>query len=112
MLRFVSGYSVNPASGVDTFTFRHDRDVLVPIRDGVELRADIFRASDEEPAPVILTLDPYGKDIHFGDFNAAAHATGEERTAHVSGDSQPRVVGVHEHDLRSGAPNPADCSRL
>ncbi len=84
MLRVVSGYSVNPASAVDTLPFGQDRDVLVPMRDGVELRADVFRAFHEEPAPVILTMGPYGKDIHFEDFNAAAHATVEERTAHES----------------------------
>lgn len=36
-------------------------DVRVPMRDGVELSADIFRPDDDEQHPVILTRTPYVK---------------------------------------------------
>ena len=75
----MSNESVDPAAAEGTLPFSHTRDVTVPMRDGVELRADIFRAFDDVPAPVILTMGPYGKDIHFEDFNSAAYATIEER---------------------------------
>ncbi len=60
-------------------SLRHERDVSVPMRDGLVLRADVFRLSGGDRCPVILTMGPYGKNIHFEDFNAAAYATVEER---------------------------------
>ncbi len=39
-----------------------DRDVAVPMRDGVALRANVFRPSGDGPFPVILCAHPYGKD--------------------------------------------------
>lgn len=39
-----------------------DRDVAVPARDGVVLRANVYRPSGEGPFPVILSAHPYGKD--------------------------------------------------
>ena len=63
---------------------RLDKNVTVPVRDGLQLRADVFRSDDEGPAPVILTMGPYGKDIHFEDFNAAAFASVEERGPYMN----------------------------
>ncbi|KAF2647739.1 alpha/beta-hydrolase [Lophiostoma macrostomum CBS 122681] len=39
-----------------------ERDFAVPMRDGVKLRADIFRPTTEEKVPAILFWSPYGKD--------------------------------------------------
>ena len=39
-----------------------DRDVVVPMRDGVTLSANLFRPADGKPVPVILSVTPYGKD--------------------------------------------------
>ena len=39
-----------------------DHDVAVPVRDGVVLRANVYRPSGEGPFPVILSAHPYGKD--------------------------------------------------
>jgi uncharacterized protein len=39
-----------------------ERDVAVPMRDGVRLMANLFRPADGKPAPVILSVTPYGKD--------------------------------------------------
>ena len=36
-------------------------DVLIPMRDGVSLAADVFRPEREDPVPALLALSPYGK---------------------------------------------------
>lgn len=38
-----------------------EKDVQVPMRDGVILRADIFRPAGSDPVPAILPWSPYGK---------------------------------------------------
>ena len=47
-----------------------ERDVRVPLRDGTYLVADVFRPDCEGQFPVIITLGPYSKDIHFRDWSA------------------------------------------
>ncbi|UGU30660.1 CocE/NonD family hydrolase [Mycolicibacterium smegmatis] len=44
-----------------------ERDVAVPCDDGLILRADVFRPDDGEPAPVVMTLGPYGKGVEYSD---------------------------------------------
>jgi predicted acyl esterase len=44
-----------------------DRDVAIPMDDGVSLRADVFRPDDGVPAPSVMTLGPYGKGIRYQD---------------------------------------------
>jgi uncharacterized protein len=39
-----------------------ERDLAVPMRDGVVLSANLFRPVDGKPAPVIMSVTPYGKD--------------------------------------------------
>jgi uncharacterized protein len=39
-----------------------DHDVDVPLRDGVLLRADVWRPADDVPRPAIVYRTPYGKD--------------------------------------------------
>ncbi len=39
-----------------------ERDVPVPMRDGVALRANVFRPMGESPWPVLVMRTPYGKD--------------------------------------------------
>lgn len=39
-----------------------EKDFAVPMRDGVKLRADIFRPTTDEKVPAILFWSPYGKD--------------------------------------------------
>jgi hypothetical protein len=43
------------------------RDVAIPVDDGNILRADIFCPTSEKPAPVIMTLGPYGKGVRWKD---------------------------------------------
>ena len=45
-----------PAAGVQV-----DRDVAIPMRDGVALRADIYRPARGGPFPVLVFRTPYGK---------------------------------------------------
>ncbi|KAK5061242.1 hypothetical protein LTR84_007784 [Exophiala bonariae] len=42
-----------------------ERDVAIPMDDGIVLRGDIFRpvSSDEKPCPVLVTSGPYGKGV-------------------------------------------------
>lgn len=61
-----------------------DKDVAITVRDGTVLRADVFRPSTAAPHPVILTHGPYGKDIHFEDFNPTAFALVEERGPYLN----------------------------
>jgi predicted acyl esterase len=42
-----------------------DHDVDVPMRDGAKLKANVFRPQAEGRYPVLMTLGPYGKDLHF-----------------------------------------------
>ncbi|HVV71289.1 MAG TPA: CocE/NonD family hydrolase, partial [Verrucomicrobiae bacterium] len=48
--------------------FLFDRDVMIPMRDGTKLAANIFRPKAEGKYPVILMRTPYGKpDENWGD---------------------------------------------
>jgi predicted acyl esterase len=44
-----------------------ERDVEIPMDDGLGLRADVFRPEGDEPVPVIMTLGPYGKGVRYQD---------------------------------------------
>jgi putative CocE/NonD family hydrolase len=60
-------------------TMTIEKDVAVPARDGTFLRADVFRPAEPGPHhPVLMVHGPYGKDIHFEDFNAHAYALVDE----------------------------------
>ncbi len=39
-----------------------DRDVVITLRDGTELRADVWRPSRDTRLPAVLTYTPYGKE--------------------------------------------------
>ncbi len=40
-----------------------ERDVPIPLRDGVTVYADIFRPVEDENCPALVALSPYGKEI-------------------------------------------------
>lgn len=42
-----------------------DRDVTIPTDDGSYVKADVYRPDSEQPAPVIMTLGPYGKGVPY-----------------------------------------------
>lgn len=49
-----------------------ERDLPVPMEDGVILRADVYRPKTTEKAPVILTMGPYGKGVKYQEGFAAS----------------------------------------
>ncbi len=49
-----------------------EKDVPIQVRDGGTVSANVFRPADEGQFPVIITLGPYPKDIHFSQWNPAA----------------------------------------
>jgi uncharacterized protein len=44
-----------------------DRDLPIMMDDGVELRADVYRPDGPAPAPVVMTMGPYGKGVRYQD---------------------------------------------
>jgi predicted acyl esterase len=65
-----------------------ERDLVVPMRDGVPLSANLFRPADGKPVPAIMSVTPYGKDklpdrlgmffmrlagVRFGDINVSRY---------------------------------------
>ncbi len=44
------------------------RDVPIRMDDGLDLRADVFRPVQAGRYPVIMTMGPYGKDLHWADY--------------------------------------------
>jgi predicted acyl esterase len=49
------------------YSMRVEKDVPITMRDGLVLRANVFRPEAEGRFPVILAHGVYGKDIHFAD---------------------------------------------
>lgn len=46
---------------------RVETNVEIPMRDGIALRANIYRPDGDDPVPVLMCLGIYGKDVHFED---------------------------------------------
>ncbi|WP_438388986.1 CocE/NonD family hydrolase [Actinopolyspora saharensis] len=42
-----------------------ERDVPVAVRDGTPISVDVFRPDGTDPVPVIASMSPYGKDVHW-----------------------------------------------
>lgn len=47
---------------------RLDKDVAVPLRDGAEVKADVYLPEADGKYPVLMTYGPYGKDCHISQF--------------------------------------------
>ena len=62
------------AHAADQYPVTYERNVAVKMRDGVTLRADIYRPTADGKFPVLLQRTPYNKDngVDFG-LKAAAH---------------------------------------
>jgi predicted acyl esterase len=45
-----------------------EKDVAVPMRDGAALRCNVFRPDSDGRFAVLMTLGPYGKDVHLSQF--------------------------------------------
>jgi uncharacterized protein len=44
-----------------------EKDVLVPVNDGHQLRTNIYRPEADGRFPVLMSMGIYGKDVHFAD---------------------------------------------
>jgi predicted acyl esterase len=63
---------------------RIERDVEITTRDGSALVANVFRPDADVLCPVIMTLGPYPKDIHFKDWDRLGfYARLEEQGPHM-----------------------------
>ena len=62
-----------------THTMQQDKDVAVTMRDGAVLRANVFRPLEPGQYPVLMTLGPYGKDVHLSEFMPEAWTALRER---------------------------------
>ncbi len=51
-----------------------ERDVVVPMRDGIKLRADILRPRGNAKVPVLVYRTPYGKEPAQKDYTTFVHA--------------------------------------
>ncbi len=104
------------------------RDLRVPMRDGVNLLANLFRPPTEQALPVIVSVTPYGKDklpdrligflmrlsgVRFGQINRS-RLTGFESPdpAHWVQQGyailQADVRGMHKSEGRAGVLRPQD----
>ena len=59
---------------LQTAAYQIDRDVSVPMRDGVVLRADVLRPRSTGPFPVLVYRTPYGKEDALKEYTTFDHA--------------------------------------
>ena len=49
-----------------------DKDIDIPVRDGTVLKGNLFKPNKTGQFPVLLSLGPYGKDVHLSEFMPGA----------------------------------------
>ena len=72
-----------------------EKDVAVPMRDGVVLHADVLRPAGEGRFPVLVYRTPYGKEFALKDYTAFRHAV-ERGYAVVVQDVRGRYASAGE----------------
>ena len=72
-----------------------ERDLAVPMRDGVLLRADLLRPSNEGRFPTLVYRTPYGKEFALKDYTTFQHAV-ERGFAVVVQDVRGRYASAGE----------------
>ena len=65
------------------YTLLLEQDVAVPTRDGGTVCANVFRPAEAGKFPVIMTMGPYPKDIHFSQWNPTAWEHVPEQGPHM-----------------------------
>lgn len=55
------GYSQSPEAAVFQADTIFEKDVAIPMRDGIKIYVDIFRPTGDEKIPAIVMWSPYGK---------------------------------------------------
>jgi putative CocE/NonD family hydrolase len=81
-----------PSASAD---FVIEKDVPVPMRDGVGLRADVLRPHGDGPFPVLVYRTPYGKDSALKEYTTFRHAV-ERGYAVVVQDVRGRYASAGE----------------
>ncbi len=61
MKKYVNDFPPQPKEEQMNNSIRVDRDIPMKMRDGVTLRADVFRPDDKEKHPAIIVRTPYNK---------------------------------------------------
>ncbi len=82
-----------------------ERDVAVPMRDGVVLRANVFRPATGGPYPVLVMRTPYGKPAGGMDRRVQAGyivVTQDARGRYASGGEWESFVRFETHDAEDG----------
>ena len=73
ILAMGSGFSQKSGSGPQA-DFLVDKDVAVPMRDGIVLRADVLRPSGGPRFPTLVYRTPYGKEDALKEYTTFRHA--------------------------------------
>ena len=100
-----------PVAESQSYLMHLDKDVAVPMRDGAQLRANVFRpvrpAADaaSERYPVIMTLGPYGKDVHLSQFMPEAWSALNERYPEILAASSCKHLVFETPDPECWAPH-------
>ena len=80
-----------------------DKDVAVPMRDGALLRANVFRPDAAGRFPVLMTLGPYGKDVHLSQFMPEAWEALKRRHPEILEASSCKYLGFETPDPETWA---------
>jgi predicted acyl esterase len=75
-----------------------DKDVVIPLRDGGHVVANVFLPHGEGPWPVILNYSPYGKDVHFSNFWPEVFADLTANHPEITGQSSLRHMAFETPD--------------
>jgi uncharacterized protein len=93
----------------DSRSTRHqmalDKDVGIPMRDGAMLRANVFMPRAEGRFPVIMTLGPYGKDVHLSQFMPDAWEALKRRHPEILQASSCRYLAFETPDPECWVPD-------
>lgn len=80
-----SGRATSPVEkGCSMSDLIFERDIAIPLRDGAIVHANLYRPADGGRAPVIMTMGPYGKDLHFGAFSSKAYERIDEHGPYLN----------------------------
>lgn len=60
-----------------------EKDIDIPVRDGAYLKANLFRPKEPGQYPVLLSLGPYGKDVHLSEFMPGAWTELQKRCPEI-----------------------------
>jgi len=80
------------------------KDVAVPMRDGATLRCNVFRPDVLRKYPVLMTLGPYGKDVHLSQFMPEAWEAIKRRHPEILAASSCKYLVFETPDPEMWAP--------